>query len=1507
MIVFTDFNNVKQLQEFEQTILYSANKVSNNHPLIIKLYRETFSPKKISEIQSQFSQSIELLTPILHKQPVLKVIQNRVGVVVDGADMSFLSSILKTEVAGIDLFFKYACSITQKLKELHQNDLLHNDLKPNNILLYESGAVDLIGFDTARVNDTSSQSLSYIFQSDEAYLYASPEKTGRLNLHVDQRSDLYSLGVVFYHLLSGTPPFLSDRKSDRIKSHIAQIPPAIKGIPDILNQILKKLLAKSLEDRYQSPQGILYDLEKCFQMYSEGKPLAVFKLAQKDVIERFQIPSKLYGTHENVIQLIESFNRVCEGSVQLAVIRGAAGMGKSSLVHELQTHVNKKGGFIVRGQFERQYKDTPYYSLITAFRTIIRHILTKDQDTIKEWTQRFSDTLGGNGQIIIDFIPEIEYLIGSQPELPDLDPEEAINRINHTFRRFIHAFTIRNTPLVISLDGFQWADTASIQLIQAVLTDLNSKNLFIIAAYRDGSVVHSNTLDIALEEVKKAGVEIQTIASKPLNFHSISKMIEEAFSFKQDYSSLSQHILDRTAGNPLFAKQLLKSLYEKKLIQFSPEVGRWVWNLDDIQSTKISEQNLVELMTEKILDLSPECQNVMKMASCIGNQFELGLLSQALGMSIEKTLELLEEVLKSGLILTIKKDKNKADQSGYYLREGGTPTETFQFLHSRVFYAAYTLIDSKEKKKNHLTLGQLIHKNTSKEDLEKNIFHIVNHMNQGISLILNIDDKHKLAQLNLIAGEYSNSSSAYESAWKYFAVGTDLLSDESWDLDYELTKNLYLKRSESEYYCGNDVAAEPIFDLLLSHVKTKAEKVEVYNVKLNLYIKNAKLKEAIDIGVTAINQLFSDKIPPNDAEITIISHIKMQELHNRLDQNQINNLLFLPKMNDPEYLGLIRLIANIIPAAYLAKRNLWVLLTVKMVELSIEYGNAPCSPFGYMHYAVLLCSGMEEYDKGYKIGRLALDLQYKIDNKKFDSAINFLFGSYICHLKDGSEKSLRHLSKGYQSGVQYGNLVMAAYSINFLMKTHIIVGTPLEEVEIEVKKHQDFVDQLNDKSLNNIIKISNMITLLRKLPDHKASFIDNKIDTTVLLEEIKKGKSSVPIQWFYLVNAIVHFHFSEHKKALQLIKESDKLIAGYSQLSVPEHYFYYSLIIMVNYLDFTEEKKKVYWDILKNNHQRLKKLADSCPQNYLDKYTIVSAQMAGISGNFIETINLFDEAIEISQENNFIQNEGIANELAARYFLNRNKKTIATAYIKAALLAYAKWGATAKIKHLEEKYEVLLMKESYKSRIQKSKKSVVRETASISFNERELFSIIQDISSELLLEKLSKKTLKILLENGGGEKGALLLETDGQLQVVATGDLNSEKQVIGCQVPFDECDCLSSGVINYVIRTRKFTLLDAPSNEGIFILDDYISTHQPKSVFCIPILRLGKLIGILYLESNLTYKAFSPKRQEILNLLLSHASIAFENAKQYSAIIKMTEELNNKKNRLKERIRELEQ
>ena len=1237
--------------------------------------------------------------------------------------------------------------------------------------------------------------------------------------------------------------------------------------------------------------------------YEKKEKVASFTLGKHDKIDSFQIPTKLYGAQENVSTLIESFNRVCTGSIELVLVKGPPGMGKTSLVKELRDKVHAQNDLFIQGKSEERYKDTPYYSLINSFQTLTRRILIEDEKTINQWKEKFLAHFGQNGQLIIDIIPEIEIIIGPQPKIPKLSPDEAQDRLNYTFKKFLQAFTSDGKPLVIFLDSFQWADYASIQLMQAFLSDLDSRYLLLILGFRETGIVHTNSLMLAIEEIKKSGVFVQEIRVQPLTESDIGLLIKEALHCKQDYQPLAKIILDKTNGNPFFVKQLLKAFYDKNFINFDSTSNRWEWDSKQIQSAEISE-NVVAFMSEKFLALNAKSVEIIKVAACIGHQFNIKTLSIASGISEKVATDLLESPLNEGLIL-------KEEETPELVEISKTAAHTtvgtarYKFLHGRVHQAAYNMLTPKEKKQTHLILGQLLLRNFPETEIEPHVFKIVNHMNLGLSLITEDEKKTELARLNLWAGEISQSSSAYETAWKYFSLGTDLLTEKSWGTNYELTKMLYLKRSECEYYSGNDVAADPIFDLLLDHVKTTREKVEVTNIKLNFYIKNDRLKEAVDIGIAALQLLFKESIPPNDAEITIIAQVKMQEMYSGLDLVKIKSLAFLPAMVEENIDAMMKLLTALIPAAYYTRRNLWILLTLKMIKLSIKYGNNCCSAFGYMNYAVLLCSGLEDYNMGHAMGRLALDIKNKFENAALDSHLNFLFASYISHLKDNARQSLQYLKISYQTGIQYGDFVSAANSINFLLKTHLILGSPLDEIRNETKKYQDFIDQFNNPDLRNVIKISRLLKVLQdmELPENNHQKLKNLNDPD-LLASLQQSKNYLPLQWYYLVNAQIHIILGKFKKALELIHESDKLIMGYSQLAVPEHYYYFSLIITVNYPDFSKEDKIRYWDILKNNRLKLKQLADNCPVNFQDKYKLVSAQMTGISGNFIETMNLFDEAIEAAAKSGTIQNKAIANELAARYFLSRGKTTIAAAYLRDAALAYSKWGAAAKLQWLESSYPNLLNKR-YIMELDPSDHPPRPNTTNYSDNFNEIIRSFQSLSNELILDKLLIKVLSIVMGHTSAQSGYVLIGSEGHLRIGAEGKSDSDPPVRLCSFSLEDFDKIARGIIFYVIRTRKYVLLEDAGNTGIFVYDPYVKRNKSKSILCVPILSHGKLTAIVYLENDLTTRAFSEECLKTVLLLVSQVAIAIDNSLLYTNLSKITEQLNVEKMQLEKKMQDL--
>jgi predicted ATPase/GAF domain-containing protein len=1508
---FPGYKHLETVQEFPESTIFRAQSRINDRPVLLKHFKSGCSKSRFAKLKRLFSDiNNQRLFPVSKPLRLMHVKGNVAMSWNDSGEM-FLSVILKNTPLDLGRFFDTAILITQALGELHADQTFHNDLRPHNILIDEqNGAVSFTGLSFVLRESGDKKLVPQDILSEDVFVYTAPEQTGRINWDIDQKSDLYSLGAVFYEMLTGFPPFNQQSIQERVQSHLVRVPEpiqsAIPECPGIVNQIIMKLLSKSPEDRYQSAFGLKGDLEICRNQFRSTRFIKTFKLAQKDNIERLNIPSKLYGSQDRFVTLIESLNRVCTGSVEMMMVQGKAGMGKTTLINELLGLASQKGAYVGQGKCEREYRDTPYYSLIKAFQMLIRKILKEEKTHLDKWKDRFSEALGTNGKLVIDFIPELEAITGPQPPVPDLDADEAQNRLNHTFRKFIQTFTMEGNPLVIFLDGFQWVDLASIQLIQAALSDVASRYIMLIVAYQRHLVSNFHTFAFFLDEIEQSGTSIRQIEVTALNLTDVSLLIEDALSFEQDFTQLAQYIVEKTGGNPYFVKQYLTTLHERKLIWFDPKVGKWIWNLSIIRKEKIPH-NVIELMAEKVKSLQPESIEILKIASCLGNQFDLDTLVMATHETRKKVVNLLDEPIEKGLIQLVPQGRDILLSFNLKQSRRKKKKILYQFTHSRVLRATYSLLKAKQRKTIHIMLGRLLFSNSSKKDLEKNAYQIVNQMNQGLQLITKQAERHELARLNLIAGIKSQDSAAFETAWKFFSIGSELLSKSSWEKDYELTKALYLKRSECEYFIGNTEAAEPIFDLLLKHIHTKREKVDVINLKLNLYVKNNNLEEAITIGLNALKSIFSEEIPPNDAEITMVSQIKLEDIHAGLEEISIEKLLFHPEMTDLDKKALLELITNIIPAAYIVKRNLWIFLTLRMIEISLTHGNSLSSAYGYMNYAVILCSGLQDYDNGYAMGQLALDLNSKSEHYSFlISQLNFLFGSYIGHWKKKSIENIRYLKRAYRAGIDYGDYISAALSVEYLLKTQIIVGLPLEEIEKEVKKHQDFVGQLNNPDLVNILKTSQLMMTLKEKDFKPGDSFAALPQSKELLESAESSKNIQMKQWVYLINAQVNYLFYNSREALELIQKSDELIASYSQLAISEHYFYFSLIIIDNYDRLNEDEKKKYWDILRNNHQMLSTLADGCPINFKDKELIISALIAGISGNYIKAGDLFDEAVQTAIDNGFIQNEAIANELAAQYYFSKDKSTIATAYIRKACQAYVKWGAMGKLNHLEEHYPQLL-----KKRQRFDDDSNVKDLSddnSIFSELSALVKISQEIADEKVLQNLIEKLLSVLIENTNANKGYFLLEQDSHLKIVAEVKQTEETlNIRQLSVLVEDFHDIAHSVVFYVIRTRRSMVLDDASMDNMFSYNSYIKEKQPKSILCHPIINHDKLNGILYLENPDVSGAFSPKMVEMLTLLISQVSISIENSLLTEKSTRLSAELETSRRSLEKRIQVLEQ
>jgi predicted ATPase/GAF domain-containing protein len=1504
MVEFPGYSHLETVHAFPWSTVFRAQREIDQLPVIIKSFKKPISPQQQNTVKEQLI--IQRRLGLMELKPPLELIWSSSALVFKDDGEMFLSVILLHQNFDLSVFLSLAVRLCRSLNRIHSHHIILNDLRPQNILINDhTKNVTFTGLSARLLPQESGQHVRPICPDEDEFLYTAPEQTGRINWPIDQRSDLYGLGVLFYQLVTGELPFNAGDPVLRIHAHVAAPPPdptlVQTDLPPILSRIILKLLSKSAEERYQSAFGLLQDLENCRSQYRRYRQIESFEPARQDNVEQFMIPSKLYGARENVVTLMESYNRVRSGSVEMMLIKGKAGMGKTSLVNELIELVHQKGGTLAYGRCGKQYRDTPYYPLTRAFQAVVRRLITDEKDRIDRWKAQFLKSLGRNGQMVIDFIPEMEAIIGPQPKVPKLDPEETQNRLIYIFKRFFQTFTLDGKPLVIFLDSFHWVDVATIQLLQSALSDVTSRYLMLLIAYQEDLLVHAHTVSIALDEIRHSGATIGETAVNPLTLEDICLLIEDTLSFKQDYRILAETILNKTKGNPYFVKLLLQTYYENALIFFDANKGQWRWDLKKLRKAGIAD-NVEALLSDKIQNLAPTSREILKLASCIGTQFSLQLVALAAEFEIVRLKELLEPCRKAGLVQPVASDsRNLDDVSSYANQLTDSPAEYWQFSHSRVLHTAYNLLDDSQKSATHLKLGRILQQNTPPEQLEQNVFTITNHLNESIDLIQHPAERQALARLNLIAGKKSKSIAAFETAWKYFCKGSSLLGEDSWENEYDLTKELYLKRAACAYFIGHAVETEPVFDLLLNHSKTLSEKVEVINLQLNLFTKNHQHGKAIQVGLQALESLFSESIPPNDAEISIVSQMKLQDIQDELEYRGLKNLLFLPLMTDPDKNALMDLLAGIIPAAYEVRKNLWILLTLKMIEVSLACGNTNSSAYGYMNYAVILCSGLQDYSSGFTIGRLALDLNNKFNHHQLLSQLSLLFGSYVNHWNDNAKENLPYLRRSYQAGIDHGDYVSAANSIDFQLKTGIMTGIPLEEIQRESKKYQDFADQFNSRELKLQLEVSRLMVRLRQ-NDQNDTLIPDPAETNRLLTEVESCRNATLTQWFYLVLAQLYFYSYDFKQALDFIKKSDQTIAGYSQLAVPEHYFFYALIIAENYHDFNEESKKRHWDLLKSHHQKIVKLAGDCPANFAHKSLLIAAKMAALSSNTIKAGDLFDEAIKSALQNGFIQHAALSCELTARFYLGRNKVIIAAAYLREACHNYLKWGATAKLRCLESTYPTLLEKRRRFDDTAPLLEPSVSEELETEF----VIETSQMISKEIVLEKIIEKLLQILLSKTAAERTAFLIQRDDRLVIIAEASTEQDPTFRFVDIPLEESEHLATSVIFYVIRTRKMVLLDDASQNNMFAYNEYITKHQPKAILCIPVLNHGQLTGVVYLENPSTPAVFSARQAERLSQLIAQVAISVENAILYHSRTQMTEQLRSSKAKLEKRIQVLE-
>ena len=870
MNTMAEYQIIQKIYESDNSLVYRAILKPDNQPIVLKILKENYpTPSELTRYQQEYEITRHLHVDGIIKAYDLQRYENSLVMLLEDFGGESLKLLMSERQLTIKEFFTIALKTAESLAAIHAANIIHKDINPSNIVYNpETRQLKIIDFGISTRLSQESQTIHNLNQLEGTLAYIAPEQTGRMNRGIDYRSDFYSLGATFYELLTHQLPFATNDPIELVHCHLAQQPnpphALIPSIPLTVSSIVMKLLAKTPEERYQSAWGLKADWETCLeQLQTQGQILS-FPLGQQDVSHKFHIPQKLYGREQEVSQLLDTFERVSQGATEMIMVSGYSGIGKSALVDEIHKPIVRQRGYFISGKFDQFKRDIPYAAINQAFQDLIRQLLSESDTALETWKAQILEVLEPNGQIIIDVIPELEKIIGKQPSVEQLGANEAQNRFNLFFQRFVSVFSQQEHPLVIFLDDLQWADLPSLKLIEQLITDFDSKYLLIVGAYRDNEVNPTHTLILTLEAVKKAGATVNELILHPLGLEHINQLISDALICSIEKSApLAELLTNRTQGNPFFLTQLLKSLYHENLISFDYSGRSWCWNIEQIQSTGITD-NVIDLMVGKIEKLNESTQNALKLAACIGNRFNLELLSVVSYKSQSSIAQALQPALQEGLIVPLSYDykipllwkqeeissDSSAISSAFIPRF--PPAIPYKFLHDRVQQAAYTLIAEEEKKQIHLQVGRLLLKNTRKDESEENLFDIVNQLNQGADLITEQLERDELAQLNLYVGKKAKASAAYEPALKYLETGLELLTKNSWESQYQFTIELYLETLEVLYLNTKFEKVEELSTLILQHTQEILEKVKVYQVNILVYNAKSQEQQAINTALKAL-------------------------------------------------------------------------------------------------------------------------------------------------------------------------------------------------------------------------------------------------------------------------------------------------------------------------------------------------------------------------------------------------------------------------------------------------------------------------------------------------------------------------------------------------------------------------------------------------------------------------------------------------------------------------------
>lgn len=1470
MFALDGYTITDTLREDEEFTLYRATRSHDHFPVFIKcptLERST------SSVRNRINHEFALRDELHHEWALSPLAQQgsagRVALILPDAGYQFLDLLLKENSAaeGADAalsmaqFLPIAISMLDALELMHQHDIVHKDINPAHILLApDFASARLTGFGIATRIPREHQMAVPKEVLAGTFAYMAPEQTGRMNRSVDSRSDLYSIGVVFYQMLTGVLPFQADDAMQWIHCHVARQPstPAQRrpSIAAAISQIIMKLLAKNAEERYQTAHGLRADLQHCQQQLAQQGTIHSFMLGRHDTSARLLIPETLYGRETQLHVLLDAIARVvATGKPELVLVSGYSGIGKSSLVNELQKAILQPRAIFISGKFDQYKRDIPYSTLAQAFQSLVRQILCQNESELATWRAAISEALGTNAQLMIDLIPELRFIVGEHSAIVSLPPADAQVRFQVAFRHFLAAFATQHHPMILFLDDLQWIDAASLAILEQWIADSSLRHILLIGAYRDKEVNEEHPLWASLAKVRRSHLTMHEIVLTPFLHGDVAHLLADAL--QADIGQvwpLAQLVHEKTAGNPFFTTQFLSRLADDGLLSFDTESGKWRWDLARIRAEAFAD-NVVDLMINRLRNLPPATLDALKMLACMGNSAEVSAIAKVCDKSVDETQLDLWHAVHLRLLV-----------------RNGTH---YQFQHDRVQEAAYSLTDKEALPALHLKIGRLMVVHLRSAQIEEDIFSIVNHFNQALHLITDKNEQQRLCQFNVIAGKKAKDAIAYVAARHYLQQARALLPADAWQESYQDSFSLHLSLAECEYLQANFDAAEEIFNLIWQHVETDIERAQVMVMQIALYQISGKFERAASASMGAL-RMFGIDFHEDDETMREIFKQQYLQILAEVQRHEIAKLIELPYNQDPSIRVALDVFAGLGASVYAAVPDLFPLIVLKGMRLVLDHGNCEAACSAYARFAMVLVS-RGEIGMAAEFSQLALNLNERYKDAKRRGQLLYIDGAFVSCWHQPIAHSIAILEEGYETCLEFGNLPSAGFCALFAVWHPFERGDPLDDVAKVTRKYIGLARHSHNHVISEAIQLNfQFIQCLQGKTLGLTSFSTDSFIEEEAFERIRTAGFANGVARYHVLRQMICFTFGQYEAALEAAEHASRDVQYVAATMYHvNRTFYYALTITMLAKKFSPSQRADHLPKLAEVLAKLEQWASFCPQNFNTRLFLLRAEIEKIEDRPENAMSWYDQAISAARENGFLHYEALANELAARFYYELDFEKIANSYLRDARYCYLKWGAAGKVAQLGREFTWL----------------EVRATQGLGVvqHQFEMMGVIkasQSLSGVIELHSLLDILLNIVMQHAGAERAVLALPQDCHLELAAQAWQNENS----CQVELakgspiltqSDSDTAPQQLMQYVAQHMHMLLLEDAQAPHAWSNEAYFQQNNPRSVLCLPLQKQAKLVGVLYLESHQVGNVFHPERVAVLKLLVSQAAIALENATLY--------------------------